>query len=451
VADAPDTWTLLEGWGRTPRSAAWLRPVAREEEVLEAISSPGPRPLLARGLGRSYADAALAAGGLVLDATALSGPVRLDRTTGIALVDAGVSLARLAREVLPHGWFLPVTPGTKHVTVGGAIAADVHGKNHHRDGSFGRHVRRLWLATPGGVRELTPDDEGFWATVGGMGLTGVVVRAEIQLIEVESRFVLDREVATTSLEETVDALSDDGSVRYSVAWLDATAEGRHLGRGLVSLADHAPRDALGQAASDPLALPRDRELPAPPDLVPTGLLSLPTIRAFNRLWYERGRRRPHEALVDLRSYFYPLDAMRGWNRLYGPRGFLQYQVVVPEDAVWVIRRILEDLRAAGHPSFLSVLKRFGPASPGPLSFPMPGWTLALDLPARRAGLDPLLTRLDRLVVEVGGRVYLAKDGRLSPKTFRQMYANLGAFAEVRARLGAQGHFASDLSRRLGLD
>ncbi|ACU54656.1 FAD linked oxidase domain protein [Acidimicrobium ferrooxidans DSM 10331] len=446
-----ERWTLLEGWGRTPRSAAWLRE-ATDDAVVDALCSQGPRPVLARGLGRSYGDAALAAGGIVLDMTSRQPVVTLDQHRGVAVVDAGTSLAHLAASVLPHGWFLPVTPGTKHVTVGGAIAADVHGKNHHRDGSFGGYVERLWLATPEGIVELAPPDERFWATVGGMGLTGVILRAAVRLIPVESRFVLDREVATSSLDETIEVLADDSSVRYSVAWLDATATGARLGRGLVSFADHAPADALpASLAHDPLRLPRERTLPAPPDRIPSGLLSVPTIRAFNELWYQRGRRRPETALVDLRSYFYPLDAVNGWNRLYGPRGFVQYQVVVPNDAVSVIRRILTDLVEHGHPSFLSVLKRFGPAGNGWLSFPTAGWTLALDLPARRSDLETLLVRLDALVLEAGGRVYLAKDGRLRPESARAMYTRIDDFQALRARLGVRGVISSDLARRLHLD
>ncbi len=447
-----DGYRILEGWGRTPRSRALVRPVATADAVVDALRSPGPRPRLPRGLGRSYGDAALAAGGLVLDTTRLDGPIELEHATGVVRVDAGTSLARLGREVLRHGWFLPVTPGTKHVTVAGAIAADVHGKNHHRDGSIGQWLRRLWLATTAGVIELTPDDAALWATVGGMGLTGVIVRAEIQLIPVETRFVVDREVATRSLEETLEVLQEDATVRYAVAWIDATATGRHLGRGLVSFADHAPRDLLpATLARDPLELPNERVVPTPPDIVPTGVLSRATIRAFNTLWYERGRRRPASALVDLRTYFYPLDRVAGWNRLYGPRGFIQYQVVVPEAATHVLRSVLTSLAEGGHPSFLSVLKRFGAPSRGIMSFPRPWWTLALDLPARRPGLEALLARLDHEVLDNGGRIYLAKDGRLRPRVFRAMYPEHEEFQRERARLGALGLLASDLSRRLELD
>jgi len=446
-----DAVTLLTGWGGTPSSAAHLRHAITRAVVEDALSQPGPRPIIARGLGRSYGDAAQAAGGLVLDTTALRQPLELDRERGVVRVGAGVSLQELTRAVLPHGWFLPVTPGTTHVTIAGAIAANVHGKNHHRDGAFGRWVRRFVLATPSGVVEVEPGSDLFRATVGGMGLTGVILEAEIQLIPVETRFVLDREIATRSLEETLEALRHDTEVRYAVAWLDATASGTRLGRGLVSLADHAPRAALPErTASDPLTLPRERTLAAPP-FAPTGLLSRPTIRTFNTAWYELGKRRPERALVDLRSYFYPLDRVRRWNRLYGPRGFLQYQVVVPDDATNAIRTILEALVHHGHPSFLSVLKRFGPGDDGFLSFPMAGWTLALDLPARRPGLESLLERLDNLVSDVGGRIYLAKDSRLRPRTFEHMYPELARFQAVREAVGARGVIASDLSRRLHLD
>jgi decaprenylphospho-beta-D-ribofuranose 2-oxidase len=404
-------------------------------------------------LGRSYGDAAQNAGGTVLETANLGWVGRVDEDHDVLEVGAGASLAELTRRLLPRGRFLPVLPGTGHVTVGGAIAADIHGKSHHRDGAFGAHVAALELITPSGERmRLTPGDDpqAFAATAGGMGLTGVVVAATLRLLRVEtSRVSIDTERAA-DLDDVMARMSaTDHRYRYSVAWIDCLARGSQLGRSVLIRGDHAERDDLPAAErGEPLAVEPDRALPAPP-WAPPGLLRPVTVRGFNELYYRRSPREERGRLGGIREFFHPLDAVRGWNRLYGPRGFLQYQLVIPFGREEAVRAALERLSGAEAPAFLAVIKRMG-AESGPLSFPMPGWTLALDLPAGQAWLGELLDGIDEVVAEAGGRVYLAKDSRLRPELLRRMYPRLDEWRAARDRLDPKHRMRSDLARRLEL-
>ncbi|GAA2153101.1 FAD-binding oxidoreductase [Nocardioides koreensis] len=440
----------LTGWGRTaPTVAATIRSDAAG--VPEAVRRAGARGLIARGLGRSYGDPAQNAGGDVL--LPVPGPLEVDATAGVVRVAAGTSLHDLMVELLPRGLFLPVTPGTRYVTVGGAIACDVHGKSHHVAGSFGEHVVSLDLVTAdGATRTLGPDrdPELFWATVGGMGLTGVITRAELRTIPVETSSM---SVTTTRLPDLDAAMaamrSTDAGFTYSVAWIDTLARGRSMGRSVLSQGEHATRGELaGRAARHPLSPPGRPRLAAPRRL-PGGLVRPATVRAFNEAWFHKAPRHRSGEIQSIASFFHPLDGVGAWNRLYGPRGFVQYQCVVPDDAEETMTRIVERISGQGHASFLSVLKRFGPGDPGLLSFPMAGWTLALDLPAH-PGLATLLEELDELVVGVGGRVYLAKDARVGPARLREMYPRVDDFLAVRRRVDPARVFRSDLSRRLEL-
>ena len=422
--------------------------------MADALLDVPNRGVIGRGLGRSYGDAAQNSGGRVVDLTGVDHPLDLDPEAGTVTVSAGVSLDRLMRELVPKGWFVPVTPGTRLVTVGGAFAADIHGKNHHVDGSWCTHVDAITVHRPRDGRvtlERESDSEDFWAAAGGMGLTGTIEQATVSLQPIEtSRLLVDTD-RTSDLDETLELLaSGDEHYRYSVAWLDTLARGARLGRGVLTRGDAAPVSALDQDdRRDPLAFDPGLTVPAVP-WAPSGLISRTTIRAFNELWYRKAPRRRRDEVQSIGAFFHPLDIVQDWNRLYGRSGFLQWQTLIPLGEEDLLRQVLERMSTAGAPSFLSVLKRFGPGSPGPLSFPTPGWTLALDLPARGATLGPLLDELDREVADVGGRVYLAKDSRLDPDLVPVMYPELDAWRARRRAVDPDGILRSDLARRLRL-
>lgn len=443
---------LLSGWGRTPATACDVETGSDPDEIAAALRRAGQRGIIARGLGRSYGDAALNAGGTVLDMTELTGVSFLELDAGLVTTKAGTSLGTLMRALLPFGWFVPVTPGTRHVTVGGAIATDIHGKNHHRDGSFADHVDAIELLGPDGDRRrVTPKGESdlFAATAGGMGLTGIVLEATMRLLPVETSLVRVDTDRVDDLDGAMELMKrgDDG-YRYSVAWIDCLARGRNLGRAILTRGDHAQLDDLPPAKrQDPLNH-TPRVLGVIPRSSPSVVSKL-GIRTFNELWFRRAPRRQRGALKSISSFFHPLDAIAGWNHLYGKRGLVQYQFVVPFGAEDVLRRVVERVSAKGYPSFLAVLKRFGPGH-GMLSFPTSGWTLALDIPARLPGLGTFLDSLDIAVAEAGGRVYLAKDSRMRPEMLQAMYPELHRWREVRAKADPKAVLRSDLDRRLGL-
>ena len=453
----PELTRTLTGWGRTAPTASRVLTSPTVEALVDAVRQAGPRGVIARGLGRAYGDAAQNAGGLVVDMTGLNRIHRVDVDEALVTVDAGVSLETLMRRLLPLGLWVPVSPGTRFVTVGGAIASDIHGKNHHADGTFGQHVVSMDLLTGSGeVRTLTPegdtaDTELFWATVGGMGLTGIVLRATIAFKRVESAyFVVDTE-RTTDLEDLLDRLArTDHRYPYSVAWIDTVATGARMGRAVLTRGWPARvEDLPRKLRRDPLRFDPRQVLRRTPAVFPSGLLNKLTVGAFNELWY---RKAPHDRRAEIQHvtpFFHPLDMIADWNVVYGPRGFVQYQFVVPFGAEDAMRRALERISTSGHVSFLSVLKRFGEANAAPLSFPEPGWTLALDLPVG-GDLGRMLDSLDDLVLEAGGRVYLTKDSRLSADTLQRMYPRIDEWRKVRAAADPQGVLSSDLSRRLAL-
>jgi decaprenylphospho-beta-D-ribofuranose 2-oxidase len=337
--------------------------------------------------------------------------------------------------------------------VGGAIAADVHGKNHHVEGGFGLYTEALTLATPTGVHELSPnsDPELFWATLGGLGLTGVVTAATIRLRPVETSYM---EVSTSrcaDLDSVMSAMeSTDAAHRYSVAWIDTMARGRSMGRSVLTQGDHASRSSLPSGLRRRPLQPLPRTRLRVPLQAPQGLLNRASVSLFNEAWFRVAPKRPKTTFESIASYFYPLDGVAQWNLLYGRLGFVQYQFCVGPEKGHAIERALAMLSGRNIPSFLGILKRFGPANQGPLSFPTPGWTLALDLPMGLPQLQRTLMELDELVADNGGRVYLAKDSRLDPEHLSTMYPRLSEFDAVKRRVDPSGVLASDLSRRLGL-
>jgi decaprenylphospho-beta-D-ribofuranose 2-oxidase len=447
---------LVSGWTRNPMTASQVARPSNPDELAMAVKAAGPRGAIARGLGRAYGDSAMNAGGLVVESTGVSGLLELDHQAGTARVLAGTSIDGLLRAIVPQGWFVPVSPGTRNVTIGGAIASDVHGKDHHATGSFGAHVRSMVLALPDGTRRtLTPehDPEEFWATCGGMGLTGTVVEATIDLHPVETSLLRVDSDRVPDLDTLLALLVEGGRThRYSVAWVDFLAKGRSLGRSVLTQGDFARVEDLprrGRRGREPLAYSPMGALPAPP-YVPNGVLNRLSIAAFNEFWYRKAPRARRGELQSIAKFFYPLDMVEGWNRIYGPRGFLQWQCLVPFGAEDVLREIVEALSGHRAPSFLAVLKYFGEADPGPLSFPGPGWTLALDVPTSDPDLAPLLDRLDERVLETGGRLYLAKDSRMRPELLPAMYPRLDEWRVVRDRMDPDRRMSSDLARRLHL-
>jgi decaprenylphospho-beta-D-ribofuranose 2-oxidase len=444
VASGP---RLLTGWGRTAPTAATLLPVRHAADIASILALHNPRGVIARGLASSYGDPAQNAGGTVLDMTGADRIIDIDDVAGVVRVDAGVNLDQLMRALLPAGWFVPVTPGTRRVTIGGALAADVHGKNHHGDGSIGRHVRSMRLAlADGSIREVGPadDPELFWATLGGMGLTGVIVQATITLLPVETSFMAVTTRRAADLDGVLDAIAEADRHRYSVAWIDC-ARG---GRGIVTSGEHAPVDALPTRTRSRARRFQPSVRAGVPAPLPMGMVNAFTISAFNEAWYAKAPRLRTDEIQQLSTFFHPLDSVRDWNRLYGPRGFLQYQCVVPDEGS--LRAVLDQLDDAHVPTALAVLKRFGTGNPGPLSFPRPGWTLALDVPASVPNLPEALDAIDELVAAAGGAVYLAKDARMRPESIASMYPRLPDWTAVRDRVDPTRLFTSDLSRRLSL-
>jgi FAD/FMN-containing dehydrogenase len=441
----PSRSERLAGWGRHPvQDCRVYRPekVSELREILDAQPQGG---VVSRGLGRAYGDAALNEGGAVASHLRLNRILGFDEATGEVECEGGVVLGDLSDVFLPRRWFLPVVPGTRHVTVGGAIAADVHGKNHHRDGTLGRFVREIRLLTPArGLLSCSREHEGdaFRATLGGMGLTGAIVSARLRLIRVDSASVVVDYLPTRDLDDALARFGEtDAGHRYSVAWIDALAKGRSLGRGVLMEGDHAPADA---------ATPRGRRprRPRVPFDLPGATLNRFTVGAFNRLY--RVTHGARTGVVEpLERFFWPLDAVGDWNRVYGRRGFVQYQLVVPPDRSDALAAVLRRAAESGRASFLAVLKRFGPAGEGILSFPMAGWTLSLDFPVA-AGLQEMLREMDRTVADAGGRVYLAKDAMLDAETFARMYPDAEAFRAVRRTLDPDGVLTSSLARRVGL-
>jgi decaprenylphospho-beta-D-ribofuranose 2-oxidase len=451
----PGRIVTLTGWGRVAPSSAELAEPADAANAAGLMRAARPaRGMIARGLGRSYNDAAQCAGGLVISTARLNRIIELDPATGLANCQAGVSLEQLMVAGLPAGWFVPVSPGTRQVTIGGAIAADVHGKNHHVAGSFARHVRSFDLLLPSGeLRTVTQDGdpELFWATAGGMGLTGIITAATVRLKRVATARLRVDTVRTADIDETMAVLAEhDRAFPYTVAWSDSLARGASLGRSVVTSGDFASRDDLAPGdQANPLAFRPGARLGVPAR-IPPGLINRYTVALANEAWYRKAPRRRLGELQGIGTFFHPLDGIRNWNRIYGPGGFRQYQYVVPFGQEAAVRRSFEMVSGARAPSFVTVLKRFGAGNPGLLSFPTAGWTLALDFPARTPGLAQLLDSLDELVLAAGGRVYLAKDSRVPASVLAQMYPKLAEFGKIRAGLDPDGVLASDLSRRLSL-
>jgi FAD/FMN-containing dehydrogenase len=427
----------FRSWGRVfspPMQAVPMTGIDAVRAALAAGSQGRAPTVLPYGNGRSYGDSNLNPGGILLEMRPMARVIEFDATSGVLTCEAGMLLSEILAYCVPRGWFPMVTPGTRFVTVGGAIANDVHGKNHHRAGSFGNHVLQFELVRSDGTRKLcSPEQNADWfaATIGGLGLTGVITWATLQLRRVFNPYVVSETIRFRSLEEFFElSVASEADSEYTVSWIDCAFGGERLGRGLFNRGNHAGADvdlALVPKAQRASAEPRPLRVPFSP---PVSLINSLTLKAFNLAYFHR-QRGDHAHLVQhYRPFFYPLDAVLEWNRIYGPKGFHQYQCAVPDaHALRSVRQLLETIAASGMGSFLAVLKQFGtPASRGMLSFPTPGTTLALDFPNRGARLERLFEALDRIVLDAGGRLYPAKDGRMGPAIFKAGYPRWQEFS-----------------------
>lgn len=461
----------LTGWGRTAPTTAEVLSTPDVEKIIEAVklvadqNSEKPdhlkRGIIARGMGRSYGDPAQNAGGVVVDMQPLNVIHSIDTETAIVDVDGGVTLDQLMKAALPYGLWVPVLPGTRQVTIGGAIGPDIHGKNHHSAGSFGNHVVSMeLLVADGRVLHLepngTPDDpngELFWATVGGMGLTGIILRAQIKMTRTETAYFIADGDRTPNLDATIEFHSDgsEKNYTYSSAWFDAISPEPKLGRAAISrgsLATLAQLEELSpKLAKQPLKF-NAPQLITVPDIFPNFTMNKLSMIAVGELWWLKSGTYKNK-VQNLTQFYQPLDLIGEWNRGYGSKGFLQYQFIVPREAVEPFKEIIRDIQRSGHYSALNVFKLFGEGNKAPLSFPMPGWNVCVDFPIK-PGLGAFLDELDKRVMEFGGRLYLAKESRTSAENFHKMYPELDGWLKTRNAIDPHGVFASDMSRRLQL-
>lgn len=440
----------LAGWGANVRSECVYREPENAAQIAASIDVAGT---IARGLGRSYGDAALNTDRRVLGTRRMDRVLAFDEGTGVLTCEAGVSLAEIIRLYGGRGWFPMITPGTKFVTVGGCIANDVHGKAHHAQGSFASSVESMTIMLAGGEIVTASRSENadlFWGTLGGMGLLGIVLAATIRLRRIETTYFRQRKILARSLEEMVAALDEsDDLYPYSVATLDITATGSRLGSGVLVVGDHARREDLPEEMrAAPLVLSASTPRLSVPFELPEIALNRVTIQIVNAVIL--AIQEHPSTLAHYEGFFYPLDMLGNWNRGYGRAGFTQYQFVIPlADGLRRMREILEVILSSGQLPFLNILKRMGRESGGVLSFPREGYTFAIDFPIR-AGTAELLHRLDRMVLDAGGRIYLGKDAFVEADVFQAMYPAVGRFLELKAKYDPRGIFTSDLARRVGL-
>ncbi len=440
----------VNNWGLYPTIEATVRSFD-DFPTLKNLLQHQPHTI-ARGLGRCYGDSALNTN--IVSTLRFNRIRHFEPETGIICCESGVSLAELLETFVPKGWFLPVTPGTKFVTVGGAIAADVHGKNHHKEGTFSNHVFSLELMLADGSvvncsREENPDL--FWSTCGGMGLTGVILTVTFRLKPIASAYIRQESVKARHLEEIMALFELSEDWTYTVAWIDCLASGAAMGRSVLLRGEHAPLAELkeSQQQQHPLQLPQKQTLNVPIPFPGFSLNSF-SVKCFNQLYYYKYPDGVAESIIDYNAFFYPLDAIHNWNRIYGRKGFTQYQFVLPKAASKEgLPKILKRIAEQGLGSFLAVLKLFGKQEEGLIPFPMEGYTLALDFPIRR-GLFEFLDELDRMVLDYGGRLYLAKDVRMNQEMFLQSYPNAETFIQQVRKLNPGFKFRSFQSQRIGV-
>jgi decaprenylphospho-beta-D-ribofuranose 2-oxidase len=438
---------IIANWGNYPVVETEEKSFSSTDQLQALIQASDG--YIARGNGRCYGDASLAP--RTISTLKYDKMLSFDIEQGLFACQSGVTLDQVLEVVVPQGWFLPVTPGTKFITVGGAVASDVHGKNHHVDGSFSNHVEELDLYLPSGeLITCSPTQYGdlFEATCGGMGLTGVILRVKFRLKKIATSFIKQKQIQATNLEELIGLFEKYPHYTYSVAWVDCLQKGEHFGRSILMLGEHAGlEDLSAKQQIHPLALPRKRQLVFPVNL-PSWALNHFSVRLFNQMVYHKNLKREVNNVVSYEPFFYPLDAVLHWNRLYGKKGFVQYQFVLPLDAKQGLVDIMRLISSRGLGSFLTVLKIFGKQE-SMISFPREGYTLALDFPIR-PGLFAFLDELDQIVLRFGGRLYMSKDARMKPEVLRAGYPGLQQFRDIVKRYNPNDKIRSLQSDRLFL-
>jgi len=437
----------IANWGNYPVMETEEKTFSFEDQLTETLlQSEG---IIARGNGRCYGDASLAKN--TISTLKYDKILSFDTEKGLFECQSGLTLDKILEIIVPKGWFLPVTPGTKFITVGGAIASDVHGKNHHVDGCFSHHVVEIDVVLANGETvtcSSRANSELFWATCGGMGLTGVITRAKFDLKKIETSYIKQKQIKAGNLEEVIRLFEEYKHYTYSVAWIDCLKKGKHFGRSILMLGEHATIEDLDEKKKkEPLALPKKKQITFPFNL-PSFILNQLTVKAFNFLFYSKNWKRVINNVVSYEPFFYPLDAILHWNRGYGKKGFVQYQFVLPLESKQGLVEILNKISDKGMGSFLAVLKVFGKQD-DLISFPKEGFTLALDFPVRN-GLFAFLDELDKIVLHYGGRIYLSKDARMKSEIFWGGYSNAQKFSELVKKYNPSFKFNSVQARRLNI-
>lgn len=434
---------LITNWNNYPIVEAREISFDYEKEIAKKLTQSS----IAHGNGRCYGDASLSTD--VVNTLRYDKVLAFDEVNGIITCQSGILLSDLLQIIVPRGWFLPVTPGTKFITVGGAVASDVHGKNHHVDGSFSRHIVSMSVLTGTGetfICSPTQHADLFWATCGGMGLTGIVLDVKFRLKQIHTAYIRQRQIKARNLDEAMQYFQENSNYTYSVAWIDCLKKGKDYGRSILILGEHATTDEVKR---DRVLVPKEKALFTVPFNFPSFALNGFTVKVFNALYYAKNYKKVMDSVVHYDGFYYPLDSILEWNKIYGKKGFVQYQFVLPlESSKKGLADILTRISKRGTGSFLAVLKLFGEQN-DLISFPMKGYTLALDFPIQ-PGLFEFLDELDMIVADLGGRIYLSKDARMKKEIFWRTYSRAEEFRQIIRRYDPENRFVSRLSERLTL-
>ena len=443
----------IHGWGNTKTVGVDIKPPKNLEQIKKIIKKSARESTLARGLGRSDGDSAQLEKGTILKLTEFK-KIKLNKERSELTVGAGVSFEEILKYIVPLGFFLPVVPGTKFITLGGAIASDVHGKNHHKDGSFGNFLKRvLILNSSSEIIEIGPNQpfskdeiEMFWATVGGLGLTGIIIEATFSLKKISTSFMKVHTMRFNNIDSMMRKMIEtDEEYEYSVAWIDSLNKNI---RGILTCANHATENEVKNKKINEKLIYKTKTSLNIHSFFNVNLINNLSIKLFNELWFRRAHKKNKSEIQTISKFFHPLDGLQNWNKLYGKKGFYQYQFVVPDESKGLIKKLIKELKQKNIPSFLCVLKRLGDGNNAMLSFPIKGWTLSLDFPSSNPKILPLLNKYDELIQKAGGKIYLAKDARLSPKIFRKIYNRIIEWNKIRDRMDKNNLFQSDISKRL---